>query len=131
MAEATDDYWTITPTALFDFINENRRQLNRSPIDHGAMSTRLTLKCNIVAPGVFDFGASKLKLKAEQIQTLEGIVNDQFDLYLEKVLIRRCTAQSDASKQSAPKAPTPAPAPLEKPQPEGIGAKIKRLFGMN
>lgn len=131
MAEATDDYWTITPTVLFDFINENRRQLNRSPIDHGTMSTRLTLKCNIVAPGVFDFSAPQLKLNAEQIQALEGIVNDQFDLYLEKVLIRRCTAQADASKQSTPKAQTPAPARLEEPQSGGIGAKIKRLFGMN
>ena len=124
MAKATGDYWTITPAALFELINEKRRQLNRTPIDYGAMATRLALKSNITAPGAFDFNAPKLKLTAEHLRLLEEIVNDQFDLYLKNTLARHCVFHS-ASAQSKPKARPAAP----EPQPSAPRSKLKRLFG--
>jgi hypothetical protein len=126
MAKATGDYWTITPTALFELINDKRRQLNRTPIDHGAMATRLALKSNVAAPGVFDFSAPKLKLTAQHLQMLEEIVNDQFDLYLKNSLARHCVFHS-ASAQAKPKARPAAPA--AEPQPDAKRSKLKRLFG--
>jgi hypothetical protein len=126
MAKTTGDYWTITPTALFELINEKRRQLNRSPVDNGAMTTRLALKINVVAPGVFDFSAPKLKLTAEQLRILEEIINDQFDLYLKNALARQCVFHS-ASAQAKPKAHPVTQA--AEPKPTGTRSKLKRLFG--
>jgi hypothetical protein len=130
MATEQEERCSITPTTLFELVNDKRRQLNKTPIDHGTMTTRLVLKCNIAHPGVFDFDAPKLVLNSAEIGALEKIVNEQFDLYLNNELQRLCTSLR----------PTPAPRKTAAPEPldhmedltqksGGLKSKIKGLFG--
>lgn len=130
MATEQEDRWSLTPATLFELINDKRRQSNKTPIDHGTMTTRLVLKCNIAHPGAFDFDAPKLILDTEKISALEKIVNEQFDLYLNNELQRHCTSLRPAP----PPRKTGTPEPLDRMEdlaqkPGGLKTRLKGLFG--
>jgi hypothetical protein len=44
MSTEPEDQWSLTPAALFELVNKKRGQLNKTPIDHGTMTTRLELQ---------------------------------------------------------------------------------------
>lgn len=127
MAGASNIRWTITPQDLSRVINDKRRELHKTPIDHQTITTRLILKSNIDHPGVFDFEAPKLLLDENKIALLESLLNDQFGLHMDGKLARLCQAYNTVAKQTAPP-PQPAQAPA-KPQKSGLTAKLMRLLG--
>ncbi len=88
MASTTKKHWAITPTALTELINKKRRELNKTPIDHGTIMTRLILKSNVYHPGVFDFEAHTLTLDRNKLALLEELLHDQFGLHMENQLVR-------------------------------------------
>jgi hypothetical protein len=102
MSTEQEGQWSIAPAALFELINDKRGQLNKSPIDHGTMATRLVLKCNIAHPGAFDFDAPEMILNTGKIEALEQIVNEQFDLYLNNELKKHCTSLNPSPARREP-----------------------------
>jgi hypothetical protein len=132
MSTEEEGRWSITPAALYELINKKRRQLNKTPIDHGTMTTRLVLKCNVAHPGSFDFDAPKMALKSAEISVLEKIVNEQFDLYLNNELQRHCTSLRPAPAPAPPKPVVPKPLGRMQdlaPKSGGLKSKLKGLFG--
>ncbi len=127
MANRSKDYWTITPMVLTELINAKRKELNKTPIDHGSMKTHLIIKTNVGYPGVFDFESSELKLDAKRIEILQKIINDQFGIYLEK-LSRHCEFHPAKKQEKRPKQ-TPAPGSAdEEKEDEGLMSKLGRMF---
>ncbi len=125
MAVEKEDRWTITPVELFEVINSKRKQLNKTPIDHGTMTTRLVLKCNVAHPGVFNFDAPKLILDGRKVSALEKIINEQFDLYLKNELQRYCTSLRPAPAPREPVVPEPLDHMEDLVQKKGGGLKSK------
>ncbi len=129
MAGVINRHWTITPQGLSEVINDKRRELHKTPIDHNTIMTRLILKSNIDHPGMFDFEAPKLLLDENKMAILEQLLNDQFGLHIDGKLARLCQAHSETPKRATP-APPPQPSPAPKrPQKGGLTAKLKRLLG--
>jgi hypothetical protein len=128
MASATEKCWTITPASLSELINRKRKELNKTPIDHGTITTRLVLKSNVYHPGVFDFEAPVLKLDREKLALLENLLHDQFGLHLENQLVRHCKPDPATMKRAKPQ---PIPRPVQtppQPQKGGVMSKLKQLL---
>jgi hypothetical protein len=128
MAGTTERYWTITPTALSKLINVKRRELGKTPVDHGTITTRLVLKSNVYHPGVFDFEAPVLKLDREKLALLENLLHDQFGLHLENQLVRHCKANSAIQDRAKPKPISQPASTPPKPKKSGFLSKLKRLL---
>ncbi len=129
MADKTQDHWMITPMALTELINNKRKALNKSSIDHATVMTRLVLKSNVAYPSVFDFEAPELKMDAEQIAIMEQLLNDQFGLYMERKLSRSCKFKSSKKQQEAVASRIQPAPPQMVPEKSGITSMIGRLFG--
>ena len=129
MAGENRGRWIIALQTLCDFINSKRKSLNKTPIDRGAITTRLILKSNAAHPGRFNFEAPELMLNKEDIPILEDILNDQFGLYLKNELLRQCKSMpEEAPEQPQPATPPPISTKPESP-PGGLKSKLKKLFG--
>ena len=129
MADLTKDHWVITPVALSEVINKKRKELNKSPIDHATMMTHLVLKSNVTNPGLFDFEAPKLMMDAGGVRVMEGLLDDQFGLRMEKKLSRHCTLISTKTETAKLSSSTLQAPPQVTPHKSGIMSKLSRIFG--
>ncbi len=127
MHNQSQDCWTITPMALTDLVNKKRGELNKTPIDHGSMKTHLILKASVAHPGVFDFESSELKLDADKIAILQGLLNAQFGIYIEK-LSRHCEFHPAKKEEKKPLRQSAPESSHTEPQSDGLMSKFGRMF---
>jgi hypothetical protein len=129
--EQTHGYWTITPQAMLQIVNDKRRELGRTPIDHTVMTTRLVLRSQVICPGLFDFRAAQIRLDGESLSVLEELLNEQFDLYLRGELSRRCKFRPAETPRPSPTTVVPVTSAKLEPSGGALVARLKRLFGLN
>ena len=129
MADATQDHWAITPVAISDLINKQRKQLKRAPVDHAAMMTQLVLRSSVIHPDMFDFEAPELKMNAMEISCMEIMLNDLFRVSLNETLAGHCRFQSTSQDRAIPlSAANKTPFQSISHQ-SGLVSKLTRMFG--
>jgi len=134
MNDPKTEYWTIAPKSLFDLVNDKRRLRSKTPIDHGTIRTRLTLKCGVICPGMIDFSGEEIRLSTELMPRLESTMNELFDLYLDGALKRYCKFYSPREEMEtafAAQASLEAEeemARAEEAKSSGLGGMLRRLF---
>lgn len=128
MDNRSKEHWTITTIALTELVNKKRSELNKTPIDHGSLKTHLIIKTNVSYPGLFDFESSALELDANKIEILQGLINDQFGIYLEK-LSRYCEFHPAKKAENKPLQTSVPESSKTEQQNEGLMSKFGRMFG--
>ncbi len=131
MKKHDQNYWTINTESLLKLINDKRRRTNKTPIDNGAITTRMALKARAMGLGELDLGSERLELKStRQIEQLIEAINHLFDLNIHRGEVDRYLAYHDIAKMKEADANARSAEIVEETfvESEGFMTRFKRLF---
>jgi hypothetical protein len=125
------DYWTIRSKSLFELINGKRKRTNKTPIDNGAIATRLALKAQAMGLGELELGSEELRLESEsQIEQLIDAINNLFDLNVNRSEVDRYLVHYSAARLKEAETNARSEEIVEETfdESEGFLTRVKRLF---
>ena len=121
---------TLVVAKLFELINNKRKMRSLTPVEHGAIVSRCTLRFNIDKARGIDFSEETVVLEPEDVDALEQMVNEQFNCNFEGEVKRLCVKPKPAPAVSEPTLSFDIPASTQvEPEPEkGLFSGIKKMF---
>jgi len=125
------DICVIITADLFAKINKQRKLLNRGPIENQAIASRCTLRFSVDKQRDVDFGKDTVVIAAEDIQILEKIINELFDVHFENEVRKLCVKPKIQTPKSLENIQLPPLVPETPSVSESTGllSRLKGLFG--
>jgi len=134
-------FWVITTKDLRVLIHDKRKRRKKMTVDNATINTQLTLRSQAVCKHPFSMMDDVLGLIPADLNEIEGVLNEQFDLHLkEGELARYCRFQTERPKAKEEEKEeqtvfeNTAPKPLaERPFEHGLSfvAGLSRVFHCN
>jgi len=127
------DNCTLDVAKLFERVNAGRKVRSLPPIEYSAMASRCNLRFNLNKKRNVDFNNETVIISPEDIEALEGLLNEQFDCMLEGAVSKSCVKPKKARPAATvhePVMPELTPPPQTDTETDsGLMSKIKKIFG--